>query len=143
VWLGEGGRVLEFSRSVSFIHRSKLIPSPSHPVMPYSFQFHPDIETFLEATVRTPFPLRLINDAIPVRYACVHFLVLHRTLEKSFTGLTGQQPVVVPRHLVSTDWTEFFKSVFTVSLLTLTDSSPILHSAACKYTRVCHETRYM
>ena len=65
-----------------------------------TFKLHPHVETFLEPAVRTPLPLRLINDTVPVRHAGVDLLVLDCPLEESFAGLACEEAVVVARYLV-------------------------------------------
>ena len=51
--------------------------------MIHTFQFHSDVQTFLKATVWTPFPLRSVNDTHLVLEANVLLAILHRALEET------------------------------------------------------------
>lgn len=55
-----------------------------------TFQFHADVQALLETAVRTPLPLTFVYVAASVCDTLVHFLVLHRALEKSFARLARQ-----------------------------------------------------
>jgi len=48
-----------------------------------TFESHANTETFLEAAVRTAFPLCLVHLTFLIVYTHVHLLVLHRPLEES------------------------------------------------------------
>lgn len=79
-----------------------------------TFKFHADVQALLEAAVRTPLPLTFVNVATAVRHTLIHFLVLHRALEKSLARFTRQQSVVVSGHLIAAHWTQLLDALFGV-----------------------------
>lgn len=51
-----------------------------------TFQLHANTEALLEAAVRAPFPLCLVDLTALVLYACVPLIVLNCSLEETLCG---------------------------------------------------------
>jgi hypothetical protein len=49
-----------------------------------TFEFHADAQTFLESTMRTSFPLRLVDETGFIVDASIDFLILNGSLEETF-----------------------------------------------------------
>lgn len=63
----------------------------------------------MEPAVRASLPLRFVNLAVLVFYTRVPLVVLDGPLKESLAALAGEQPVVVPRHLISAHRTQLLQ----------------------------------
>lgn len=83
-----------------------------------TFKFHANIQTLLESTVWASFPLGFIDMTLSLGHACVHFFILHRTLEETLARFAGEQTVVVAGHFVRTNRTQLLKAILHIGLIT-------------------------
>lgn len=86
---------------VALIHGAELVSAAAHSVRANGLQFHAYVQTLLEATVRTSFPLGLVDVTTAIGHTRVDLLVLDRALEEALAALAGQQTVVIATVL---DW---------------------------------------
>lgn len=81
--------------AVPFVHGPELVAAAAHPIGAHRLQFHADVETFLETTIGTPFPLWFVYVTSAICDARVNLFVLHSPLEEALAALASQQSIMV------------------------------------------------
>jgi hypothetical protein len=95
---------------IALVHGPELVSAAAHPIRADGLQLHADIETLLETTIRTSFPLRLVDVTSAIGHTRVDLLVLNRPLEEALAAFAGQQAIVVAAHLVPANRTKLLNS---------------------------------
>lgn len=80
---------------IALVHGPKFVSAAAHSIRAHRLQLHAHIETLLEPTIGTSFPLRLVYMTTPIRHTRVNLFILHSPLKEALAAFTGEQAIMI------------------------------------------------
>lgn len=81
--------------TIPLVHRPEFVAAASHSIRANCLQFHTNVKTLLEATVRAAFSLRLIDVASSIGNARVNLFVLYGAFEEALAAFACEQTIMI------------------------------------------------